>query len=135
MDEGFLGFHTSKQALTYMGFSGTSQPFIFIDPLCWPWIEQVEGSYPYLRSLGYYVDPHLLYKSQVKFQCVLLVQQTDLLSFYSHQIYLCPKISTVGWAPWNLSFWNSNLMIPDFPIDIRIRLAELKNFFVASWLC
>ena len=24
--------------------------------------------------------------------------------------------------------WNSNLMIPDFPIDIRIRLAEL-NFF------
>ena len=28
--------------------------------------------------------------------------------------------------------WNSNLMIPDFPIDIRIRLAELKFSFVAS---
>ena len=27
--------------------------------------------------------------------------------------------------------WNSNLMIPDFPMDIRIRLAELI-FFVAS---
>ena len=26
-------------------------------------------------------------------------------------------------------------MMPDFPIDIRIRLAELKFFFVASWLC
>ena len=103
MDEGFLGFLYFKTSFNPLDFSGTSQPFLFIDPLCWPWIEQVEGSYPYLRSLGYYVDPHLLYKSQVKFQCILLVQQTDLLSFYSHQIYLCPNVSTVGWAPWNLS--------------------------------
>jgi hypothetical protein len=33
------------------------------------------------------------------------------------------------------SFLNSNLMRPDFPHNIRIRLARLKLFFVASWRC
>ena len=30
---------------------------------------------------------------------------------------------------------NSNLMIPDFPHNIRIRLAQLKFLFIASCLC
>ena len=30
---------------------------------------------------------------------------------------------------------NSNLMIPDFSHNIRIRLARLKNIFIVSWRC
>ena len=41
-------------------------------------------------------------------------------------------LTTLGWALWN---WNSNLMIPDFPHIIKIRLAPLRFSFVASWLC
>ena len=82
-----------------LDLNGTSQPFIFINPLCWPWIEQVEGSYPYLRSLGCYVDPHLLCKCKLQFQCVTLVQQADLLSFYSHHIYLWDQLAQAGPIP------------------------------------
>ena len=41
------------------------------------------------------------------------------------------NVCTLGWAQWNLSTGlNSNLMTPDFPHNIRIRLAQLKFFLL-----
>ena len=110
--------------------SGNSQPFIFSDPLCWPWIEQVEGSCPYLRSLEYYVDPHLLYKCQLQFQCagttncsVVLLQSPDLSLKSADTSWSCTRESWLlkinlphSWVPYpyysmtnvNIDVWQSN---------------------------
>ena len=87
--------------------------------------------------------------SSVRQKCVRSRSQTTLTKF-------CPLLTTylppdnigegkivdissntynLGWAPWNLIVLNSNLMTPDFPHNIRIRLAQLKFLFVASWRC
>ena len=44
--------------------------------------------------------------------------------FYTKLQMTSCLLSTLGWAQWNLGC-NSNLMMPDFPHNIRIRLARL----------
>ena len=67
---------------------------------------------------------------------LILLQHIFGLFWTAPTTYLIGKRHQhLGWAPWNLSVLNSNLMIPDFPHNIRIRLAQLKKKIVAPWRC